>query len=67
MGIQQLVFDWSIKSLWPMAGQGNRGGTFRIPKKEMQRQGEERGSPFRRGRRQTCIGKRCLREGIGDV
>ena len=29
-----------------MAGQGNRSGTFRIPKKEMQRQGEERGPPL---------------------
>jgi len=31
----QLVFDELIKSQRPMAGQGERGGTFRIPGQEI--------------------------------
>lgn len=30
------LFGWSIKSQQPMAGQGDRGGTLRIPGEKMQ-------------------------------
>ena len=44
MGIQQLFFDWSIKSQCPVAGRVDRGGTLRIPGEKMQDRVRERAS-----------------------
>lgn len=53
-------FDLSIKKQWPMAGQGDRGGAFRIPGKEMQKQEEE--FHLEEGKEDGPYGKRCRRE-----